>query len=150
MPRAWILLCVALTAPGCGDANPSAPTLANPEVESFVSAMNQHRTNLGCPALTWNTDLALVAQAHSQDMVARDFFAHTNPDGQSPFDRIQSAGISYSGAAENIAAGYPTGEAVLSGWLGSPGHKSNIENCSMTRHGVGLSGTHWTHVFIRP
>lgn len=149
MARAWTL-CLVLAVSGCGDTVPTAPMLANPEVEAFVMALNQHRLDSGCPSLSWNEDLAVVAQLHSQDMIARDFFAHTNPDGQSPFDRIQAAGISYSGAAENIAYGYATGDAVLSGWLASSGHKANIENCSLTQHGVGLAGTHWTHVFIRP
>lgn len=149
MPRTW-LLCTFLLTTGCADDGPIAPPVADPEIETFVSAMNQHRAQMGCPELTWHATLAEVAQAHSEDMVARGFFSHTNPDGESPFDRIQEAGVTYSSAAENIAFGYPTGEAVLNGWLGSAGHRANIENCSLTEHGVGLSGTHWTHVFIRP
>jgi uncharacterized protein YkwD len=128
------------------DPDPSV----NPSVHSFVELMNDHRTSLGCPTLNWNDAVAVVAQAHSEDMVARDFFSHTNPDGDSPFDRLHTAGIAYSAAAENIAYGYPTAEAVLDAWLGSSGHRANIENCSLTEHGVGLEGTHWTHVFIRP
>jgi uncharacterized protein YkwD len=119
-------------------------------ITSFVQLLNDHRTSLGCPALSWNDEVAAVAQAHSEDMVARDFFSHTNPDGDSPFDRLHAAGISYTAAAENIAYGYPSAEAVLEAWLGSPGHRANIENCSLSEHGVGLDGTHWTHLFIRP
>lgn len=149
MSRVWIF-CAALAVSGCGDTTPTTPTLANPDIAAFVTAMNQYRSSVGCPVLAWNANVAAVAQAHSQDMVVRDFFAHTNPDGQSPFDRMAAAGITFSGAAENIAYGYASGDAVLAGWLGSPGHKTNIENCGLTEHGVGLSGTHWTHVFIRP
>jgi uncharacterized protein YkwD len=116
----------------------------------FVELMNDHRVSLGCAQQIWNHDVAAVAQAHSEDMVERDFFAHTNPDGDSPFDRLQNAAIPYSGAAENIAWGYPTATAVLEGWLNSPGHKANIENCSLTEHGVGLHQSRWTHLFIRP
>jgi uncharacterized protein YkwD len=83
-------------------------------------------------------------------MVARDFFSHTNPDGDSPWDRLSAAGISFSRAAENIAWGYTSAEAVLSGWLGSPGHRANIENCALTHHGVGLADWHWTHLFVTP
>jgi uncharacterized protein YkwD len=122
----------------------------DPEVALFVELMNEHRESVGCPALAWNEDVALVAQAHSIDMVERSFFDHTNPDGESPFDRLQNAGVPYSGAAENIAWGYPTAQAVLTGWLNSPGHRANLENCSLTQHGVGLEGSYWTHLFIRP
>lgn len=122
----------------------------DPEVALFVDLMNDHRELVGCPRLTWNDEVASVAQLHSADMAERDFFDHTNPDGESPFDRLQNAGIDYSGAAENIAWGYNTAEAVLDGWLNSPGHKANIERCTMTEHGVGLYQSRWTHLFIRP
>lgn len=149
---AVVLVGVAGVGACASDATvgPESEPGVDPSVASFVDLMNDHRTSIGCPALTWSAEVAAVAQAHSADMVARDFFSHTNPDGDSPFDRLQDAGISYSAAAENIAYGYPTAEAVLDAWLGSAGHRANIENCSLTEHGVGLDGTHWTHLFIRP
>ncbi len=58
--------------------------------------------------------------------------------------------MTYRLAGENIAAGYQTPSAVLEGWLGSPGHRANIENCGFTHHGVGLNESHWTHMFITP
>jgi len=115
-----------------------------------VQQMNAHRASVGCAPLVWNEAVAAVALGHSQDMVSRSFFSHQNPDGASPFDRLRAAGIDYSRAAENIAYGYPTGTAVLTAWLNSPGHKANIESCALTEHGVGLVGTHWTHLFITP
>ncbi len=146
-----VALLGAVVAGACGSDAATEPDVdANPAVASFVQLVNDHRTSVGCPAMSWNTPVAAVAQLHSEDMVARDFFSHTNPDGDSPFDRLRDAGITYSAAAENIAYGYPTADAVLAGWLDSPGHRANIENCSLTEHGVGLDGTHWTHVFIRP
>ena len=142
-------LLAAVTA--CAGDDPTGPGPgADPQVEAFVALVNAHRIDIGCPPLAWSSDVARVAQAHSEDMVDRGFFAHTNPDGKSPFDRLREAGVDYASAAENIAYGYPTAEAVLQGWLGSPGHKANIENCGLTQHGVGLRGTHWTHLFIRP
>lgn len=141
---------MAVLLGACGDSS-LAPLLGvDPEVLSFVEQMNAHRASVGCAPLEWNDAVAAVALGHSQDMVDRSFFSHQNPDGASPFDRLRAAGISYSRAAENIAYGYPTGTAVLTAWLNSPGHKANIENCALTEHGVGLVGTHWTHLFITP
>lgn len=151
--RRWIpVFCVttiATFASGC-DSSPTSPFELEPEVIAFTDLMNAHRTAVGCDALEWNGSVAQVALAHSEDMIARDYFAHTNPDGASPFDRLDLAGITFSRAAENIAWGYPTGEAVLTAWLDSPGHRTNLENCSLTQHGVGLVGTHWTHLFVTP
>ncbi len=147
-PFLAVTLMAALACAGDGPTGPGEGV--DPEVAQFVALVNAHRTEVGCAALEWNGAVAAVAQAHSEDMVARGFFSHTNPDGKSPFDRLSDAGVAYSSAAENIAYGYPTAEAVLAGWLGSPGHKANIENCALTEHGVGLRDTRWTHLFIRP
>ena len=140
-----MVLCGATMA--CGDGVTAPEVVADPEVQAFVTLVNEHRLEVGCDALEWHAGVADVAQAHSADMVERDFFAHTNPDGESPFDRLTAAGIDFGAAAENIAYGYPGAEAVLQGWLDSSGHRQNIENCGLRQHGVGLVGTHWTHLF---
>ena len=149
---AHVVACaLLLSAASCGGDNGLGPDSdADPALLLFVELMNDHRESVGCLPLVWNDDVADVAQAHSEDMVERDFFAHTNPDGDSPFDRLQNSGVPYSSGAENIAWGYHSAESVLDGWLNSAGHKANIENCSLTEHGVGLYQSRWTHLFIRP
>jgi len=131
----------------CGDS-PLGPEFGDPRVEAFAELVNAHRVGVGCDALLWRADVTEVARAHSADMIDRDYFSHTNPDGDSPFDRLTDAGIEYSRAAENIAHGYADAEAVLAAWLDSPGHRANIENCQLREHGVGLVESHWTHVFM--
>lgn len=133
----------------CRDGSPTGPEIPA-DVQHFVSLVNAHRVSVGCEPLEWDGRVAGVAEAHSRDMVARDYFSHTTPDGASPWDRLSRAGISYRLAAENIAWGYTSAEAVLSGWLGSAGHRANIENCALTHHGIGLADWHWTHVFVTP
>jgi len=51
--------------------------------------------------------LSDASDAHSQDMDNRDFFSHTNPDGESPSDRAIEAGHGSRFTGENI------------GWIGS-------------------------------
>jgi uncharacterized protein YkwD len=144
---------VAATVPS-PSPHPRAPARTtgptDPEVVSFVKLMNKHRVSLGLSALVWDSRAAAAAQAHSRDMFKRHYFSHTSLDGRSTWDRLAEGGISYSQAGENLAWGQGTGSAVLTGWLGSPGHRANIENGSYTRHGVGKVGTYWTHIFIRP
>ena len=146
--RALLAAVFILALSACGESG-LGPDF-DPQVEAFIEVMNAHRESIDCPALVWNRDVAEVAQAHSVDMLQRDFFAHENPDGLSPFDRLGAAGIEYSRAAENIAWGYSSAQAVLDGWIGSPGHRANLENCSLTYHGVGLVDWHWTHLFVTP
>ena len=144
-----LVLLALVTA--CGDENgPAGPgPEAEGEVATFVSAMNAHRVDEGCAPLAWRTDVAAVAESHSADMVDRGFFSHTSPEGDGPGERLDDAGIETQGWAENIAYGTGSGATVLGLWLDSPGHRANIENCALTHHGVGLVGTHWTHLFIR-
>jgi uncharacterized protein YkwD len=129
----------------------AAPAMAPGDAARRVADLvNRHRASRGCPALTWDDGAARVAQAHSQDMAARRYFSHTSPEGRSPFDRLDAAGIRWSTAAENIAQDPRGPDAVVRAWLASPGHRENIENCRLTRHGVGLSGDRWTHLFYTP
>nr|WP_216317979.1 CAP domain-containing protein [Deinococcus aestuarii] len=105
--------------------------------------------------LAYNDALRTAAYNHSKDMATRNFFAHTNPDGQSPFDRMRAAGYTgFAAAAENIAAGQATPEAVVAGWLQSPGHCANIMNAAYRDLGVGYYagggyGHYWTQNFGR-
>ena len=139
----------APTATGPGSENPPpGPPNLDAEVAEFVEIMNEHRESVGCDVLAWHSGAADVAEDHSADMVARDFFSHTNPDGESPFDRLQDAGISFRAAGENIALTGGGADGVLSLWLGSSGHRANIERCGYTHHGVGLVDGRWTHLFL--
>lgn len=126
----------------------AAPPGASPTAIEFVGLVNAHRLTVGCPELVWHTEAGAVALAHSADMADRGFFNHSNPDGLSPFDRIGRAGISYRAAGENIALTGGGAQSVLDLWLGSSGHRQNIERCGYTHHGVGLEANYWTHVFL--
>lgn len=146
--RAWLALLLAVPLASC-DSGPVAPEIEG-EVGVFAQLVNEHRASVGCGGLAWNPEVAAVAQAHSEDMVERGFFGHTNPEGDTPADRLREAGLDYQLMAENIATGYWTGADVLAGWLESPAHRANIENCDFTEHGAGLQGKTWTHVFRTP
>lgn len=66
--------------------------------------------------------------------------SHTNPDGESPFDRMTKHGLSYSSAAENIAAGYQNAIFAHEAWMNSEGHRENIlSNIEAFGAGVAVS-----------
>ncbi len=106
------------------------------------------------PAGPLRMDAALrqAARCHSADMAARGFFDHDTPDGVSPWDRIAAAGYTGSATGENIAAGYPDPDAVVRGWVESPGHCSNLMAPGSNEHGIGFQlapGTEWTHYWTQ-
>ena len=118
------------------------------EVFDLVNAI---RAENDLPAYEYDEKLADVARAHSQDMIDREFFDHTNPDGDQPWDRMSAAGIRWYAAAENIAAGQRTPEEVVDAWMNSPGHRANIlGDCEYLGVGVALGGSfgyYWTQCF---
>lgn len=128
-----------------------APASGATAVEAEVLAIvNQERAAAGCGPVADDAGLRSVARAHSADMATRGFFSHTNPDGQSPWDRAGAAGISHAGG-ENIARGQADAASVMNAWMTSPGHRANILNCEFTTLGVGVhegtGGPWWTQLF---
>ncbi|MFE2011435.1 CAP domain-containing protein [Streptomyces sp. NPDC059491] len=133
--------------PGGGTQQDSGQSSAADQV---IALVNAERAKAGCGALTANATLTKAAQGHSDDMAARDFFDHTNPDGASPGDRVTAAGYPWSTYGENIAMGQSSPEQVMESWMNSPGHRANILNCDFKEIGVGIhnsGGPYWTQVF---
>ncbi len=110
------------------------------ELRAF-DLVNDEREAQGLAPLQMDETQRRVARAHSQDMVARDFFAHDNPDGQTPFDRMRAAGVTYTSAAENIAWNdFPNpADVAVDGWMDSPGHHANIMTSGFGRTGMGVA-----------
>ena len=109
------------------------------------------------PALTWNAKLEQAAFLHSKDMAERNYFAHNTLEGVSPWDRMKAQGYSFRAAGENIAAGQITLEAVMQGWVDSPGHCQNLMSAGFTEVGMGrfdkagsTYGVYWTQDFGKP
>ncbi|MFJ9559004.1 CAP domain-containing protein [Streptomyces fuscichromogenes] len=127
----------------------TATATASGVVARVVELVNAERGKVGCSALTLNTTLSKVAQAHSADMALHQNMSHTGSDGSSPGDRITGAGYAWSAYGENVAYGYATPEQVMAGWMASPGHKANILNCAFKEIGVGFAqpGDYWTQDF---
>jgi len=118
--------------------------------KEVVRLVNVERSKNGLSALKMNWELSRVARYKSQDMHDNHYFSHTSPRYGSPFNMIKNFGISYRTAGENIAKGYSTPQAVVTGWMNSSGHRANILNSSFTQIGVGYvaNGNYWTQMFI--
>jgi uncharacterized protein YkwD len=144
---------------GLGTPTPAPPssgtgtgaTTADSRESEVLAIVNRERAANGCGAVTVNAKLAAVARAHSVDQATHGTMSHTGSDGSSPWDRANRAGYTHA-IGENVAAGYRTAEAVMTGWLNSPGHRANILNCAAKAIGIGVAtaddGTpYWTQVF---
>ncbi|ONI81513.1 hypothetical protein ALI144C_19540 [Actinosynnema sp. ALI-1.44] len=146
-----VLAAGLLTAPAVAADTESTRT-AQDEV---VHLTNAERQKAGCPPLTPVATLNQAAQAHTADMAAHGFMDHTGSDGSSVANRVENSGYTgWRSVAENVAAGQPTAAAVVSEWMASSGHRTNILNCALKDIGVGYAtspakayGTYWTQDF---
>lgn len=148
------------TATYIGDCNvPNFVADAIAQVNAFRA---QARTCGGvsypaASALTWNNALAQAAEFHSKDMAARNYFAHTSPQGVTLQTRIEATGYRWASIGENIAAGVTTMASVMAGWQASAGHCANMMNPAFTQIGLSCKrgtgttySTYWTMDLARP
>ncbi len=122
----------------------------------LVDLINAERVRRGLSPLIVNPVLMQTAEAHSQDMVDRDFFNHTNPDGQRPRDRLDEAGYAWWYCGENIGGGYTTAQAMFTAWMESAaGHREIMLSPNFSEIGIGFVtggryGYYWTADFAAP
>ncbi|QCC59877.1 CAP domain-containing protein [Natrinema thermotolerans] len=148
--------------PGTTRYETDVETITSPTVEDFVHAeINERRAEHGLEPLEWDGTAASVARAHTRDMGQRDYFAHTNPDGEGPYDRFRDVDDYCRAYGENIAmtwvdrrverptggvVRYETAEALAIGlvdqWMNSTDHRRAIleegETPTWDRAGVGV------------
>ncbi|MEV4948059.1 CAP domain-containing protein [Streptomyces sp. NPDC053755] len=131
----------------------TAPAPAGREAAAeaeVVRLVNEERAQVGCAPVRSDAELTALADSFSEDMARRGFFDHTDPDGATPWERAEQAGISGLGG-ENIARGQADAAAVMASWMASDGHRANILNCDYKTLGVGVhfadGGPWWTQDF---
>jgi uncharacterized YkwD family protein len=124
------------------------------EENKVLELVNRERAKQGLQMLTGNSELTRVARKKCQDMINKNYFAHESPTYGSPFQMMEAEGIRFSAAGENIAKGQRSAEEVMSAWMNSPGHRSNIMSPAYTELGVGMAkdkngSLYWTQLFIK-
>lgn len=116
--------------------------------QQALELVNEARGEHDLPPLELGDILNEAAQAHAEDMLARDYYGHVSPEGESVMDRYQEAGGSrWRVVRENIARceGCPTPptiervERFQEGWMESPEHRANILSRGLDRFGFGIA-----------
>jgi uncharacterized YkwD family protein/spore coat assembly protein SafA len=120
-----------------------------------LTLVNRERSSRGLAPLKMNWEVQRCARMKSQDMINKGYFDHQSPTYGSPFKMMESFGIHFSAAGENIAYGQTTAQQVMTAWMNSSGHRANILSPIYTQIGVGAAkksnGTlYWTQMFIKP
>lgn len=119
-----------------------------------IRLVNEERKKAGLNPLVENMELTNAARAKSKDFINNNYFSHNSPTYGSPFEMLDSLGIRYTAAAENIASGQRDPAEVMSFWMNSSGHRANILSQTLNQIGVGVAkdnegNLYWTQMFIR-
>lgn len=108
--------------------------------------LNRRRAGHGLGALRSDARLASAAQGHSDDMVARRYFAHESGDGSGFGARIRASGWTRDRRSfllgENIAYGADgaaSPRAIVRAWMHSAEHRANILNPRFHQIGIGIA-----------
>ena len=106
------------------------------DTNELVSLSNADRVARGLSPLHIDSRLVEAARAKGEDMLAKDYWAHYGPDGESPWQFILAADFDYVYAGENLAKDFTSAAPIHSAWMGSPSHKANILNTNFTSVGI--------------
>ena len=105
----------------------------------LVEEANASRVAEGSMSLAPNPVLADAARRKAEDMAAKGYFAHTSPDGVTPWHWLGEAGYEFAAAGENLAVDFFDSKDVADAWMASPKHRANILSGEFTEIGIGLA-----------
>ena len=105
----------------------------------LTSITNEERVENNVGPLTENDLLSRAAQLKAEDMATKGYFAHTSPEGRTPWYWLDQVGYKYVYAGENLAVNFFESEDVSRAWMNSPTHRANIVKANYKEIGIGVA-----------
>ncbi|KAJ2909320.1 hypothetical protein GGI21_002003 [Coemansia aciculifera] len=146
-------LSVAIASINSTASDPAAPPAETGSVvapSDWITTMacriNVVRAARGLQPLGLSSDLDTIAQKHSDYQNSINTMTHSDPAG-GVGDRLNAMSISWSSAAENVAAGMQTAEQAQQALENSPGHLANMVNPDLIYFGAGQTNGYYTQDF---
>ncbi|MCA9353503.1 hypothetical protein KC842_01350 [Candidatus Nomurabacteria bacterium] len=109
----------------------------------LVDLANEDRVDQNISPLTINESLVLAAELKATDMATKEYFAHTSPDGITPWYWIEQTGYDFSYAGENLAVDFSESKDVNEAWMNSTLHRQNILNEKFTEIGIATASGYY-------
>ena len=110
------------------------------DATDIMNRINQERSSRYIATLTTNNKLITAAQSKADDMIARGYFAHVDPDGKYVWPRIEAAGYQpYTTLGENLAMDFTSADELVAAWMNSPTHRANVLNDKFQDQGLALT-----------
>lgn len=93
-----------------------------------IALVNQSRSQAGLPPLIGNQMLSKAAEDKARDMLTRQYFSHTTPDGKAPWVFLEKNNYHFIAAGENLAIDYRNPREAEEAFMQSPAHRANTLN----------------------
>jgi len=137
----WLFVALALWQVVSLLSLPKSQTEASDlTLENILQAVSAERTSRNLGALNTDSRLSQAAQYKSDDMMARRYFSHTDPEGNYIWGKIVEKGYTpYLQLGENLAIEFYNTESLVSAWMNSPTHRANVLNEGFKDQGMGLA-----------
>ena len=113
---------------------------------AVIRLINQRRARAGLPRVRRNGALNRAADAHSWEMLRRNFFAHASANGASAGSRVRRfrrARRTGETIAWMSARGGRKARRVVRMWMGSPGHRAALMTRAFRRVGIARRTGSW-------
>lgn len=134
----WFSIVVALAML----VQPTTVTAAPYSATQIISLANAAREDHGVEKLRMDDRLMEAAYAKANDILAKGYFSHTSPSGDTTRTWVMKFGYAYTEAGENLAMDFIVASEVINRWLGSSTHRQNLLSAKYSDTGVAvLEGT---------
>lgn len=110
--------------------------------------VNEDRARYGKSALTLDPELSEIARIKAQDMLENGYFAHTSPTYGNIRQMLNTFGVSYRSASENIARSRSIYHAEAAFLSSSTGHRQTLLSSAWTKVGIGIAVTPQGFVYV--
>lgn len=111
---------------------------ANISPNEVIRLTNEKRQAAGLLPLEANSTLSAAAQAKGADMLNKGYWAHTAPDGTTPWKFFTDFGYKYRYAGENLARDFSNPASAVEAWMASPTHRENLLSSKYKEIGVAV------------
>jgi len=133
------------------------------ELERIIfELVNEVRTRHRLQPLSLDSKVTRAARLHSSDMSTRNYYGHNSPEGADAGERLNKAGVTWRGCAENIGrikvwprflflgpvplpqpaarkSVVDLAREAVDGWFQSEGHRTTMLDDSFSTTGVGVA-----------
>lgn len=143
---AVLVAVLVFTGSGLAQLPAQLPPLPEHHLEApLLTRTNAAREEAGAAPVAHSPALAQAARHHAEEMARLGYLSHVSPTpGRGrPEERVRLVGGTVAVLGENLAEvsarGTDVAERVVTGWLASPGHRSNLLRDDWTHVGFGVA-----------